>query len=731
MGGLCGAIGGCSGFSWDGTSAVVGGSIIVCRGFACSDPHLCLVNSSPFGCPIFTSIRGWNANDTNTSWSIGTNVNCFNINSGCHDIKLVAGGPLIDICPNCALLSHTPYSFSCSYASFRTSSTHQLALIDQCSLHVAASNNVCSVVRGYDRALSQMWSLGTYGNAAYFWANVADNMYFGTANATRLCLTNTLATFCTSLNIKASTNHIYMCDTAGGLPAFLWMNNGTGNLLTYTCGANRMVVGAGVSIGNTCLDCAGNDYDLFVLDRQMIQYSTGSTSRGLYFGANATTYKIAIDSVPLAAGNGYVRNTILMSDCASLRYNTATCLWMRDAGTYNDAFAILDQGTEVQFIKLAASTTADCWNNATFTGLRQFGIAYNCVYVYNNPLSINQINPGTSISLCDVTCAGNASRGVIRMYDCAGTQQMVLGQYSGIGYFWSNGTCLLLGTSSNCRIKVTDTEVTNYVPVINYMAYARQIICSSGDCYANLWFQNPGAGRCYVMGITPSACGCLFYLSVGGTSTWALTVNKYANINIGMNATDAAGATTRLLVNISCSTGTAFCANQASTSAGDALRASTANIYGYSGFFDGGNFQVQLASTSNCFTICNLCTGPGTPLVVDAGGRLLCYSSSLKSKTNIQPITGSPWLDLRPQLYAFCGNPGICRFGLIAEYTHEVMPWLVNYGRNGEPVSIDYSGVATLALAGVNCLDAAHQVALECIGNLEQRLAAMERKLEG
>ena len=67
-----------------------------------------------------------------------------------------------------------------------------------------AGNAACVVVRGFDCNDAQAWSMGQYGNTGFLWMNFADNLYFGTSNSKRMCLTNTFTTIYQRTNIGTS-----------------------------------------------------------------------------------------------------------------------------------------------------------------------------------------------------------------------------------------------------------------------------------------------------------------------------------------------------------------------------------------------------------------------------------------------------------------------------------------------------------------------------------------------
>ena len=74
--------------------------------------------------------------------------------------------------------------------------------------------------------------------------------------------------------------------------------------------------------------------------------------------------------------------------------------------------------------------------------------------------------------------------------------------------------------------------------------------------------------------------------------------------------------------------------------------------------------------------------------------------SSARFKDNIEPMddVSTPINNLRPVIFTLKNDPGIKCFGLIAEEVHEVMPSLVLYDEDGQPLSVGYHRLPTLIL---------------------------------
>jgi predicted phage tail protein len=581
----------------------------------------------------------------------------------------------------------------------------------------------CIMIRGYDCLSAQQWSLGTYGNAGFFWLNCVDNLYFGTGNATRLCLTNTLATLCTPLSVigdavvcgTLAVGHTgwvnprglgqkiesHTTQNYGGLALYNWSNASADTAAILDLSRSRgATVGSYTAVTN-------ND----VLGAIVFRGANGTAI------VNSVGIAADVDGTP---SGGYVPGRLRFGTSDGTALNVTRAI-INSSGNMTLGATDLTGGTETVKLHIAGDTRVKSTDSNTRLKLqaRDVGISANIID-FQDGNAANKFQIAHSQSANQLLHYAN---GVIsRILNSSGNTSLHSSDCAGSTYrLWVGGDTLIKG---NLCVHTASSQVSLHL-----------CGCSNEHSIIHLMSNSTCSGwRIYRLPTTCSgtmAGGFLLWNCIG--SKWPLLINCVNNVTIsGDTTTDLAGATTRLLVNMSCSTGTVLCVNQAHSSAGNGLAVSIANNAGFSGSFGGGNYAVCLGATSNCFLVCNLGTGTGTAVVLNAGGCLLCSSSSITTKTNVHLLVDAPWKCLLPVTFAFCSMPGVCRYGLIAEHVNEVAPWLVNCDKYHRPTSVDYDGVATIALAGVlrneTCLESAHKIAMECIDNLEKRLAALELK---
>jgi hypothetical protein len=96
--------------------------------------------------------------------------------------------------------------------------------------------------------------------------------------------------------------------------------------------------------------------------------------------------------------------------------------------------------------------------------------------------------------------------------------------------------------------------------------------------------------------------------------------------------------------------------------------------------------------------------GSGTPLVVAASGQIGITTSSLRFKEDIESMgeASDALLKLRPVTYHYRANlddgSHLLQYGLVAEEVAEVYPGLVQYGKDGQPLTVRYQFVNVMLL---------------------------------
>ena len=166
-----------------------------------------------------------------------------------------------------------------------------------------------------------------------------------------------------------------------------------------------------------------------------------------------------------------------------------------------------------------------------------------------------------------------------------------------------------------------------------------------------------------------------------------------------------------------------------SSATGRGVYGSVSDASGYSGYFDGGNFYVELDTPgTNNFRIADstgaapgLATGtPADDVQVDTDGDLIQVVSSRRFKDNIQnlPIDVGKVLQIQPVSFTY-KEGGSEDIGLIAEDVNELLPELVTYDQEDKPYSVKYDRLSVYNLGVIK----EQQATIE---NQENRIEQLE-----
>lgn len=106
----------------------------------------------------------------------------------------------------------------------------------------------------------------------------------------------------------------------------------------------------------------------------------------------------------------------------------------------------------------------------------------------------------------------------------------------------------------------------------------------------------------------------------------------------------------------------------------------------------------------------------GSPVLVSSGDQLGITVSSRRFKDNIEDMSDTDLLSLRPVNFTYKSDPdATLQYGLIAEEVAEIMPELVAYDQNGDPLTVHYHLLPSLLLQEL-------KKALKRIEALEEKL---------
>lgn len=146
----------------------------------------------------------------------------------------------------------------------------------------------------------------------------------------------------------------------------------------------------------------------------------------------------------------------------------------------------------------------------------------------------------------------------------------------------------------------------------------------------------------------------------------------------------------------------------------------------------GGIDTVYVAGiNTSCGATTNLCLNTA---VSNGGYKIGLSSSSLKLKENIKDLgDASNFIyKLRPVEFSWKSDPLKKReCGLIAEEVAEISPMLVLMDKNGEPMTVRYELLSSLLLNELQKLTKRHEVAIDAIQMLADRVKDLERRGNG
>jgi len=127
----------------------------------------------------------------------------------------------------------------------------------------------------------------------------------------------------------------------------------------------------------------------------------------------------------------------------------------------------------------------------------------------------------------------------------------------------------------------------------------------------------------------------------------------------------------------------------------------------------------------------NLPVASDINISIDSAGELRKFSSSRRYKTAIEDleIDSSKVFDLRPVSFDWKSN-GVRDFGFIAEETHEILPELCHYNKDGSVEAVKYSQIAILLVPEVKKLKDELKEKSNQISNLQDQLAALTHMVE-